>query len=227
MKIIRGLLWHVQPLTWVAAAIGAAGALLGSAKSASESTGHSKYQLDYQRDLANTAHRRQMEDMRQAGLNPVLSAKLGGAGNVSPVGAQIPDYGKAASTAINAARAEAEVEQRDSTIRNLDQQTKTGKQEENLKRADVLHREAQIEKTRAETDAVRAGIGRMEYQNALDQVRTTAGRLGFAKLEAEEVVFDAMGEFIIVYKETGSITAALAAAYGVVKNARRKGSGKK
>ena len=45
--------------------------------------------------------------------------------------------------------------------------------------------------------------------------------------EHGKVLDDAMGEFIIVYKETGSITAALAAAYGVVKNARRKGSGKK
>lgn len=103
--LLRGLLWHVMPLNWVAAAIGAAGALLGSAKSASASVGHSKYQMDYQRDLANTAHVRQMQDLANAGINPILTAKFGGAGNVSAPGAQIPDYGQSVSRGIQAYQA--------------------------------------------------------------------------------------------------------------------------
>lgn len=42
-------------------------------------------QQAFQERMANTAHQRQMADMRMAGLNPILSAKLGGAN--TPTGA--------------------------------------------------------------------------------------------------------------------------------------------
>ena len=42
-------------------------------------------QMDFQREMSNTAHVREVEDLKAAGLNPVLSAKLGGAS--TPIGA--------------------------------------------------------------------------------------------------------------------------------------------
>jgi len=45
-------------------------------------------QMDFQRDMSNTSHQREVQDLIKAGLNPMLSARLGGAS--SPPGASMP-----------------------------------------------------------------------------------------------------------------------------------------
>lgn len=50
----------------------------------------------YQEALVNTAHQREIKDLQAAGLNPVLSARYGGAGSVS--GAQAISFGSSGSS---------------------------------------------------------------------------------------------------------------------------------
>ena len=51
---------------------------------------NAKQQMRFQERMSNTAHQRQMRDLRKSGINPMLAAKLGGAS--SPAGAMGKGY---------------------------------------------------------------------------------------------------------------------------------------
>jgi hypothetical protein len=68
----------------VALAVGALDFLGGMQQQQTSSAG-AQAQIDFQREMSNTAYQRQVSDLKAAGINPMLVSKLGGAS--SPAGA--------------------------------------------------------------------------------------------------------------------------------------------
>jgi len=66
----------MEPL---AAGLMAGANLLGSTLRNKEAKKASAKQMAFQKDMSNTSYQRGMEDMKKAGLNPILAGKVGGA----------------------------------------------------------------------------------------------------------------------------------------------------
>lgn len=108
---------------WTAAAT--IGATLLEGKFARD---QARKQRRFQEDMSNTAYQRAMEDMRKAGLNPILAGKLGGASTPTGAMASTPDFGGTTAKAVSnyniRQMQKAQIETQNATARGMDLENK-------------------------------------------------------------------------------------------------------
>lgn len=92
-----GFLSSVLSSPVVGSLLGGGLALLGGERANASSAASVQQQMDFQERMRATQYQTTMADMRKAGLNPMLAAKVGGAGTPSGASMTFQNVGQAAA----------------------------------------------------------------------------------------------------------------------------------
>jgi len=213
----------VAPVIGAAALAGGAG-IIGTAMGHFMGRSSARSQMDFQREMSNTSHQREVADLRAAGLNPILSAKLGGSSTPLGAQAQQPDYSSPVRDAASAAAAASGIKLQQAQVRNLDADSSNKEVTARIaNRTELVQVQSQIEaleKLKADTGVSSATKSRIDQEirnllatEALIKSQHAHSAADFARARQEERFWKSkLGDNAVVRKHLGNLPAVLSSA---------------